>query len=402
MVSRIDELGGPTLHNNYPWGWTMAGNTPLRRWKREVHEGGIADPCIVHFPERIAARGAIRRQFVHAIDIAPTIYDVVGVEPPSTLAGVVQRPLDGQSFAATFDDAGAQTRRTQYFEMLGSRAIYDDGWKAVAWKALGPLYSPDDDPDMPFEDDVWELFHVAEDFSESHDLAADEPERLQELIDLWWAEAERNHVLPLDNRPAVAILEPPPTGIPERTRYVYRPGGARVPEDVAVNVRGRSHRVTAEVEIPPEGAEGVLLAQGSRLGGFTLFVQDGRLQYVHNYVGRAEHHLAADAPLEPGPHTLAFAFDSDGIFQGGRALLEVDGRVVARADVDRFTPMRFSITDAGLTCGTDPGSSVTPRYTAPFAFTGTLHRVVVDVDPAVLSDVNAYAEAAVQNILAEQ
>jgi hypothetical protein len=175
-----------------------------------------------------------------------------------------------------------------------------------------------------------------------------------------------------------------------------------VPEDVAVNVRGRSHRVTAEVEIPPEGAEGVLLAQGSRLGGFTLFVQDGRLQYVHNYVGRAEHHLAADAPLEAGPHTLAFAFDSDGIFQGGRALLEVDGRVVARAEVDRFTPMRFSITDAGLTCGTDPGSSVTPRYPAPFAFTGTLHRVVVDVDPAVLSDVNAYAQAAVQNILAEQ
>ena len=403
MASRIDELGGPSMHNNYPWGWTMAGNTPLRRWKREVHEGGVADPCIVHFPSRIAARGEIRRQFVHAIDVAPTIFDIVGVDPPKTIAGVAQRPLEGKSFAATFADPGAGTRDTQYFEMLGSRAIYHDGWKAVTFKPLGRLYADDDDPDLPFDDDVWELYHVAEDFSECHDRSKEEPERVRDLVDLWWVEAERHHVLPLDNRPGVAIMEPPPTGIPPRTRFVYRPHGARVPEDVAVNVKGRTHRISAEVEIPPGGAEGALLAQGSVLGGYSLFVHDGRLQYVHNYIGRKEHHLAAEEPLSPGAHTLTFAFDSDGLFQGGRARLEVDGVVVGQADIDRFTPVRFSITDAGLTCGADTGSAVTTRYSAPFEFTGVLHRVVVDVEGGGgLDEQVAAVEAAVDTVLAQQ
>jgi arylsulfatase len=242
MLTRIDELGGPNLHNNYPWGWTMAGCTPLRRWKREVHEGGVADPCIVHFPARVATRGELRRQFVHAIDVAPTIFDVVGVTPPAVIDGVEQSPFAGKSFAPTFTDATAPTRDTQYFEMLGSRAIYHDGWKAVTFKPLGPMYSPDDDPDAPFDDDVWELFNVAEDFSECNDLAAAEPERLRALIDLWWHEAERYHVLPLDNRPFAAIMEPAPHGIPERTRYEYRPGAARVPEEVAER-HGRVIRV---------------------------------------------------------------------------------------------------------------------------------------------------------------
>jgi arylsulfatase len=406
MANRIDELGGPTMHNNYPWGWTMAGNTPLRRWKREVHEGGVADPCIVHFPSRIRARGETRRQFVHAIDIAPTILDLVGVDTPERIAGVAQRPLDGESFAATFDDADAATRDTQYFEMLGSRAIYHDGWKAVTFKPLARMYSDDDDPDAPFDDDVWELYHVAEDFSECHDVASEHPERLRELVDLWWTEAERNHVLPLDNRPGAAIMEPPPTGIPSRTQFVYRPHGARVPEDVAANVKGRTHRITAEVEIPPGGAEGALLAQGSVLGGYTFYVQDGRLQYVHNYIGRKEHHLAAEKPLNPGRHTLGFSFDSAGFFQGGRARLEVDGVVVAETEIDRFTPIRFSITDAGLTCGADTGSAVTPRYESPFEFTGVLHRVVVDVEGGQTSDptpvITAVIEAEVDRALAEQ
>ena len=287
--------------------------------------------------------------------------------------------------------------------MLGSRAIYHDGWKAVTCKPLGPMYSPDDDPDLPFDDDVWELFHVAEDFSESHDLAAEEPEQLQELIDLWWAEAERNHVLPLDNRPAVAILEPPPTGIPERTRYVYRPGGARVPEDVAVE-RARPepsrHRRGRD---PAEGAEGVLLAQGSR-ARWLHAVRPGRPAAVRAQLRRARRappRGRRSAGTGPAHARVRLRFGRD---LPGRARATRDRRAGGRAtaEVDRFTPMRFSITDAGLTCGTDPGSSVTPRYAAPFAFTGTLHRVVVDVDPAVLSDVDAYAEAAVQNILAEQ
>jgi len=401
MVGRIDELGGPNLHNNYPWGWTMAGNTPLRRWKREVHEGGVADPCIVHFPARIAARGELRRQFVHAIDVAPTILDVVGVTPPETIAGIEQRPLEGRSFASTFGGESATTRDTQYFEMLGSRAIYHDGWKAVTFKPLGRMYSPDDDPDTPFDDDVWELFHVAEDFSESNDLSAELPEKLRELVDLWWREAERYQVLPLDNKPYLAIMDPPPSGIPDRTHFEYRPGGGRIPEELAADVKGRSHRISAEVEIPRDGAEGVLLAQGSVLGGYTLYVQSSRLQYVHNYVGREEHHLAGDAPLTPGAHVLTFAFESDGLFQGGRAHLEIDGEVVARADLPRFTPVRFSITDAGLTCGVDSGSAVTGRYQAPYPFTGTLHRVVVHVDEGAPGD-DAAVDAVVDAALAEQ
>jgi arylsulfatase len=402
MAARIDELGGPTMHNNYPWGWTMAGNTPLRRWKREVHEGGVADPCIVHFPARIAARGELRRQFVHAIDVAPTIFEMVGVEPAPAVDGVEQRPLEGRSFAATFSDDTAPTRDTQYFEMLGSRAIYHDGWKAVTFKPIGKMYLPDDDPDIPFDDDVWELFHVAEDFSESHDLAAEHPEKVRELVDLWWSQAEQFHVLPLDNRPYVAIMEPPPTGIPGRMRFVYRPGGARVPEQVAANVKGRTHRITAEVDIPPAGADGVLLAMGSVFGGYALFVQDGRLQYVHNYVGREEHHLEADRALTPGAHALTFAFDSNGLFQGGQARLEVDGDVVAQSEIPRFTPVRFSISDAGLTCGVDSGSPVTSRYPAPFAFTGTLHQVVVDLEGSALGDPDAGIDAAVDAALAQQ
>lgn len=382
MLRRIDELGGPTAHNNYPWGWTMAGNTPLRRWKREVHEGGVADPCIVRYPRAITTPGGVRDQFTHAIDVTPTILEVAGIDPPAEIDGVPQRPLEGISFAYTFTDPDAPERHTtQYFEMLGSRAIYHEGWKAVTFKPIARMYDPDHDPDAPFDDDVWELYHVAEDFSESRDLAAEEPERLQAMVDLWWREAERHQVLPLDNRPYVSIMEPPPNGLPERTRYEYRPGGAVVPEAVAVDVKRRSHRITAEVEIPDGGAEGVLVAMGAITGGYSLYVADGRLQYVHNYVGAEETHLSADEALTPGPHTLGFAYRCADPWGGGEVSLSVDGRVVGRGAIPRFTPVRFSIMGAGLTCGYDGPSAVTRRYRAPFRFTGVLRRVVVEVAP---------------------
>jgi arylsulfatase A-like enzyme len=381
MLGRIDEIGGPTIHNNYPWGWTTAGNTPFRRWKREVHEGGISDPCIVHWPDRITDAGGIRRQYTHAIDVLPTVLEVVGITQPAEIDGVPQRPLEGTSFAYTFDDPDAPERHdTQYSEMLGSRAIYHRGWKAVTYKPLGRQYT-DEDPDLPFDQDRWELFHVATDFAECHDLAAQEPGKLRELQDLWWREAERYQVLPLDNRAGVAIAEPPPTGLRPRTRYEYRPGGAMVPEAVAVDVKRRSHTITAEVEIPDGGAEGVLLAMGAILGGYSLYVQDGRLQYVHNLVGRHEDHLAAPEPLTPGPHTLGVNYRCDDPFGGGHASLTVDGAVVAETAIRRFTPVRFSIMGTGLTCGAGGPSEVTPRYRGAFPFTGTLHRVVVDVDP---------------------
>jgi arylsulfatase len=393
MVARIDELGGPTMHNNYPWGWTMAGNTPLRRWKRETHEGGIADPCVIRWPARIDAVGEVRRQFVHAIDIAPTILDACGIDPPTVLHGIEQKPLEGRSILGTFADGAAPTRTTQYFEMLGSRAIHHDGWKAVVFKPMGQSYSPEDDPDKPFDDDVWELYHVAQDFSECRNVATERPDKVEELVNLWWAEAEKYQVLPLDNRAAVAMMEPPPSGIPVRSRYVYRPNGGRVPEEVAVDVKGRSHTITAFVEIPRGGAQGALLAMGSILGGYSLFVDDHRLQYVHNHLGRNEDHLVAGKKLPTGACELGFRFESEGRFMGGKAMLTVNGAPVAEGEIAHFTPVRFSITDAGLTCGEDAGSAVTARYQAPFRFTGALHKVVVDVEGEPVIDFKAAVEA---------
>jgi arylsulfatase len=384
-VARIEELGGPRVHNNYPWGWTVAGNTPFRRWKREVHEGGVADPLIVSWPAGIRSRGETRHQYVHAIDIAPTILEILDAEPPAEIDGVAQTPLDGRSFRRTFDDVDAMSARdTQYFEMLGCRAIYHDGWKAV-------VYQPLMDRTADFGEDAWELYQVAEDASECHDLAAEQPEKLRELVALWWREAEANSVLPLDNAPFDAIFgeERPAHG--GRRRYVYYPFAGPVTEEAAVNVRNRSHRITADVEIPAEGAEGILLAQGSILGGYVLFVRHGLLHYAHNFVGLEQHRITGTAELAPGSHTLAFRFDKTGEHEG-RGTLLVDGDEVGAGDIPRFTPTRFSITDDGLTCGYDLGMPVVDDYRSPFRFTGVLHRVTVDVDGEPFVDPEAEAD----------
>jgi arylsulfatase A-like enzyme len=387
-LRRIDEIGGPRCHNNYPWGWTVAGNTPFRRWKREVHEGGVADPLIVHWPRGIAARGELRRQYVHAIDVAPTLLEALGVEAPAALGGVVQRPLEGTSFAYSFAAADEPERHTtQYYEMFGCRAIYHRGWKAVT-------YHPIQDPTQSFEQDHWELYDVTADPTECHDLAAREPERLRELVDLWWAEARKHHVLPLDNRALSELVLERPSEVPLRARYVYYPGTGSVPEVAAVNVRNRSHTVTAEVEIPPGGAEGVLIAQGSLLGGWSLYVRGSRLGYVHNFVGMEEHRVASETPLAPGAHTLGFRFTRTGE-HAGRGALVVDGAVVAEGEIPRFTPTRFTLTGAGLTCGRDPGLPVCDDYEAPFAFTGRIRRVVVEVEGPPFVDAEGEARAAI-------
>ncbi|MGZ6966662.1 MAG: arylsulfatase [Acidimicrobiia bacterium] len=398
LRERVDELGTPTAHNNYPWGWTMAGNTPFRRWKREVHEGGIADPCIVHWPRGIAARGEIRHQFAHAIDVVPTLLDLIGIEAPRELADVAQSPIEGMSFAAALRAPDASPHHiTQYFEMLGSRGIYHDGWKAVTFKPLGPMYNDGLDPDAPFEDDVWELYHVAEDFSECDDLAAQEPERLAALVDLWWEEARKYQVLPLDNRPIAALLHPR-RPFDDRDRYVFWPYGAPIPENVTVNVRNRNHTITAEVELPEVGtAEGVLLAMGTVLGGWSLHLVGGCLQFVHNFVGKERYTVTSEVVVPPGAHELGFSFTSRGDFSGvGRLLL--DGATVGEGEIATTTPVRYSISGAGLTCGWEQGPPVGEGYTAPFRFTGTLRRVVVEVDGAGHRDPEAEFEA----IMAEQ
>jgi arylsulfatase len=398
LSERIKELGGPTAHNNYPWGWTMAGNTPFRRWKREVHEGGIADPCIVHWPARIRDGGTIRHQFVHAIDVVPTVLELAAIPAPASIGGVEQSPLEGTSFAYLLDDAGAPERHTtQYFEMLGSRGIYHEGWKAVTFKPLAQLYDDGIDPDAPFSDDVWELFHVAEDFSEHDDLAAAHPEKLAELVDRWWEEARRYQVLPLDNRPLAALMAPR-RAHDTRSRYVFWPGGAVVPESSTVNVRNRPHRITADVEVPDDTElEGVLLAMGTALGGWSFQLRSGRLRYVHNYLGKELHLVTSAVNVPAGTHSLAFAFDTVGDFSGTGRLL-VDGQVVGEGAIPHVTPARYSITGGGITCGWEQGPPVGDDYRAPFAFNGVLRRVVVEVGGRPHHDPEAEFEA----IMSEQ
>jgi len=398
LRARIDEIGGPTAHNNYPWGWTMAGNTPFKRWKREVHEGGIADPCIVAGPG-VTDAGSVRAQFAHAVDVLPTVLELVGIDLPLHVDGVQQSRVDGKSFVSVLRDASAPAaRETQYFEMLGSRGIYHDGWKAVTFHALGAMYDDGLDPDAPFDEDVWELYNVAVDPSESHDLAAMEPERLQRMIDLWWEEARDNDVLPLDNRPLYAILNPRPTTRQARNSFVYYPNTSPVPEAVAVNVRNRSHTITAEVDVPSGVTpSGNLLAMGSVLGGFALQLIDGRLRYVHNRYGTARDVATGDGIVTPGRHRLAVTF-TKAAGLSGTATLTVDGNEVGSTEIAHFTPMTFSHTGGGLTCGYEVGPAIGPGYEAPFRANVDIARVVVDVegDPHV----NPLAEF--QAIMSEQ
>jgi arylsulfatase A-like enzyme len=395
MFARLHEIGGPLTHNNYPWGWTMAGNTPFRRWKREVHQGGIADPCIISWRNAAVARGGIRHQFTHAIDILPTLVELAGLQPPAEIDGVGQSKLDGTSFAYLLGEGGEsapQRHETQYFEMFGSRAIYHKGWKAVAFHPIGPLYD-DQDPNAPFDTDVWELYHVEVDLSESTDLAAAHPDLLTELIELWWREARRNQVLPLDNRVLHAIVHPKPDHRRPPAAFRYFPGAAQVPETVAVNVRNRSHVLIVDITVSdPRRTDGVLLALGSALGGWSLHILRGRVRYVHNLYGKERHTIEAGEPITPGEHRIEFAFTKDA-GPGGAGVLTCDGREVARGTIPVFTPSGFSGVGAGLTCGYEWGPAVGAGYTAPFAFPGTIRRACVEATGPVVRDPLAELEA---------
>ncbi|HUC06214.1 MAG TPA: arylsulfatase [Acidimicrobiales bacterium] len=388
MFRRMDEIGGPLSHNNYPWGWTMAGNTPFKRWKREVHEGGVADPCIVRLPSRLRTGGGVRRQYAHAIDVLPTVLELAGVDAPEEIDGIAQSHLDGVSFAYVLRHGGESEpdrHRTQHFEMLGSRAIYHDGWKAVTYHPVGPLYGEGLRASAPFDDDVWELYHVAEDVSEVRDLAGELPEKVQELVALWWDEARRNDVLPLDNRVLEAMAHKHDRRRPQQT-YRYFQGTSQVPEWVAADVRNRSHTISVTVDVPAGTTpSGTLLALGCALGGWSLHVLDGRPRYVHNLHGQYHYEVVAGSTLEPGRHQLEFRFDKDQ-GAGGHAQMVVDGRVSAEAEVERFTPVAFNEVGAGLTCGYEWGPAVGAGYEAPFPFNGTIVRAEVSATGPVVRD----------------
>jgi arylsulfatase len=367
-IAHIDEIGGPHSHSNYPWGWSQAGNTPFKWYKQNTHEGGVHVPLIVHWPNGIEARGEKRRQFHHVNDIVPSIYEVLGITPPDLYRGLDQMPVTGTSLAYTFASPDAESRKTvQYFEMVGHRGIYLAGWKAVTRHLQG----------VPYDDDTWELYHVTEDFSECRDLAAEMPEKLQEMIDRWWVEADEHGVLPLDDR----LIELFGARFEERSvhpsnrRYTYRPPMSPLPAQAAAALGGRSWSMTAFTDLAP-GDEGVIYATGTENAGFSFFVQGGRLVFDYNAFG--DHTvIESDVEVPAGPTQLSVAVERSGA-RDGRAQILIDGKPCG----DAALPLLMTvISSVGPSVGFDHGSAVSPRYTAPYAFTGTLDRIEIDADP---------------------
>jgi arylsulfatase A-like enzyme len=402
-LEQIDELGGPKHFNHYPWGWTWAGNTPFRRWKRETYRGGSTDPFIVSWPKGIKAKGEVRTQYAHIIDMVPTVLDLLGVQPPGKIRGVTQAPMHGVSFAHTLDDPDAASKRTtQYFEMLGHRAIYHDGWRAVcAWP--GPSFA---EAGMGFGEPIssdtlsaldakgWELYNIAEDFAENRNVADENRDRLIAMIGTWYVEAGKYDVMPIDGSGLARMLAEKPLIALPRDSYTYLPNTQSVPNFAAPKVLNRPHSITADVEIPEQGAEGVLLSQGTAAGGYSFFMKDGKLRYVHNYVGRKLLDVASEDVVPAGKHELRFEFEPTGkpdMQKGkgapGRLQLYVDGKLVGNADADVTTPFVFN--PGALNCGANPGSPVTPDYVGPFTFTGTLHSVTLDVSGELIHDPEA-------------
>ncbi|HUP84582.1 MAG TPA: arylsulfatase [Acidimicrobiales bacterium] len=363
VARRLDDVGGPHSHSNYPWGWAQAGNSPLRWYKQNTYGGGVRDPLVVHWPRGIAAGGAIRTQFCHAVDITPTILDVTGASLPGSHRGVPQIPLHGASIAPTFADGDAPAPRPrQYFEQMGHRGLWADGWKITTYHV----------PGQEFDDDEWALFHLDDDFSECHDVSADHPARLRSLIDEWWVEAGAFGVLPLDDRSTELFAAPPRHGtVHARDEYVYVPPMTHVPADAAPPLGGRPWTVTVDVladgHLP---AEGVLYARGSHNVGHSFFVMAGVLHFDYNALG-THHRVSAALPPLAGTHALAVRFER--IERRGRITLSADGTDLASVDIPRIVRMLGS---TGLDIGLDRLSPVVDDYVAPFPFTGaTIERV---------------------------
>jgi arylsulfatase len=415
VLPRIDELGGTRAYNHYPWGWSWAGNTPFRRWKKEVYRGGATDPFIVHWPAGIERGGEIRSQYAHAVDMVPTVLAALGITPPDAIRGVPQAPLEGVSFQHTFDDSDVPTlHHTQYFEMFGQRAIDHDGWRAVCgWP--GPSYAEGAELGRKLGDDIppsvldeldasgWQLFHIAEDPAEGEDLASEHPEKLREMIARWWVEAGKYRVLPIDGSLFLRLAAERPQLTRDRSQFIYYPDLSVVPFASAPKVFNRPHSITAEVEVPNGGAEGVLLAQGGVSGGYSLYVKDGRLHYAHNYLGLDELRVTSTVEVPEGAVSLRYEFEpttppdmSRGMGAGGRGQLYIDGELVGAADFETTVPIIFGL--EGLSCGYDFGEAVTEDYRTPFRFTGTIKNVTVDVSGELIQD----DEAQMAQMMAQQ
>ncbi|MEZ5741448.1 MAG: arylsulfatase [Burkholderiaceae bacterium] len=366
---RIDDIGGPGAQSNYPWGWAQVSNTPFKRYKQNTHEGGVRDPLILHWPQGIAARGEIRDQFHHVIDITPTVLSVLGIDAPDVYRGVAQMPLHGTDMSYSFaDPAAPTTRTTQHFEMFAHRGLWHRGWKAVAYHQRG----------TPYEDDVWELYNLDEDWSECRDLATERPAKLAELVERFWAEAGRYDVLPLDDRGYALRARVPRPGSPRaRNRFTYYPGMAHLPMAVTPPTMNRAHSITAYLAEPVGRHQGVLVALGGVSSGYVLYLQAGRLCYEYNYIG-TRYRIRSAEPVPADATVFGFVFDKTGDRQGVGRLL-VDGQPAGSTEFPAVLPYFHGW--HGLDIGRDALSPVSTDYEGEFPFSGVIDRIVFDLAP---------------------
>jgi arylsulfatase A-like enzyme len=396
-LEMIDELGGFRTYNHYPWGWALAGNTPLRRWKRYTWEGGIRDPFILHWPGRVVDPGGVRAQYCHAVDVLPTVLEACGMEPPERVRNVAQMSYDGVTLSPVVDDpAAAEMRTTQYYEMWGSRAIFHDGWKAVTdhvnqqHRGERELTAGSSD----FELDQWSLFNLAADFSEVHDLATEEPKRLQQLIDAWWLEAGRNGVLPLDDGIAQRFTHIDFRWLHGRNRYELL-RGTSLHEEAGPALFGTDFALVAVFGAPLDaGDEGLICEQGDWTNGWAWFLADGSVTWVLNFVGASVHRV--QAPVPSGAETLGFALQrrTEG---GAICSMFAGGELLVTTEIPVDIPFRWNPNGAFLTVGNGSGFPVCDDYTPPFPFTGTLDRVVIGVGDARLPEPGRQVDLALKH-----
>jgi arylsulfatase len=383
QLPRIDDFGGKDAYNHFHAGWACATNTPFQ-WTKQVasHYGGTRNPLVVHWPEGIQAKGEVRPQWHHVTDVAPTVMEAAGLPFPKSVNGVKQKPFEGVSLAYSFDDPAAKDRHTtQYFEMFGNRAIYQDGWMATA-KHRTPWNSA---PDGPLTEDKWELYHVAEDFSQANDVADQFPGKLTEMQDLFMKEAVKYNVLPIDDRVYErfnASIAGRPDLMGDRTSLTLYGGMSRIMENAFINVKNRSHSITAELEVPQKGAEGVIICQGGKFAGWSLYTKGGKLSYVHNWFDRERYTVTSPKPLPAGKVTVRYEFEydgGDGFGHGGTGTLYVDGRKVAEGRIEKTVGAVFSA-DETTDVGVDYHTPVTPEYAQHGnEFTGDVGKVTIEL-----------------------
>jgi arylsulfatase len=406
VLRRMDELGGPMTFNHYPIGWAHAMDTPFQ-WTKQIasHFGGTRNGLAISWPKRIKARGEVRPQFSHVIDIMPTVLEAVGLPAPFSVYGIQQDPVEGTSMVYAFDDAKAPSQHTtQYFEMFANRAIYNNGWVA-ATTPIAPPWAAVVKPVDPIDGYKWELYNVAEDFSQANDLAASNPEKLRELQRLFYIEAVKYNVLPLDNTKVERLdVQNRPSNIRGLKEFTYYDGMVRIPEGGAPDLKNKSFGISAVVDIPEGGAEGLLMTQGGRFAGIGLYLLDGRPVFHYNLAGVERYTVAGKDKIAPGRHvvTLDFNYDGGGVGKGGQATLTVDGEKVASEHLPQTIAYRMSL-DETLDIGEDTGTPISEDYKVPFKFTGELEKVTINITEEKLTEeqLEQYRQGRVRSAIAQ-